>query len=437
MNKEILRLALPNIITNITVPLLAMADTAIAGHLPSGLYIGAIAASSTIFNFLYWNFSFLRMGTSGFTAQSYGAKDDKASLDTLLKALFTALAGGLLLLLLQSFIFKSAFYFFKASPEIQALSAQYFFIYIWAAPFVLSMYAFTGWFIGMQNAKAPMFISISSNIVNIMLSLLFVFSFDMGIKGIALGTLLAQIFAFALSVFIWFRFYAYMRKHFTWQFLKSLSGFADFFKVNRDIFLRSAGLISVTVFFTAVSAQRGDIYLAANTLLMQLFILFSYIMDGFAYAAEALSGKYLGASNHSVLIAIIKRIFAWGFILSLLFTLIYWGFTGGILGLLTDKTDIIEQALKYKYWALLIPLAGFAAFLWDGIFVGLTASRQMRDSMLIAVACFFTLYFTLSTRIGNNALWLAFITYLAMRGLMQSGFFVFINRRIRAKIKNN
>ena len=429
MNKEILRLALPNIITNVTVPLLAMADTAIAGHLPSALYIGAVSAAGVIFNFMYWNFSFLRMGTSGFTAQAFGASDEKECVNILLRALFTAFAAGIILTVLGGFIFKAAFFFLRASPETQSFAGEYFFVYIWAAPFALAMFALMGWFTGMQNAKAPMITAISANIVNIAASLLFVFVFDMKIKGIALGSLTAQIFAFFLAVFIWFKRYGALKKYVSAEFLKSASAFAAFFKVNRDIFLRSFALIAVTVFFTSVSARSGDVLLAANSLLMQFFILFSYIMDGFAFAAEALSGKYFGARDYSKLGLIIRRIFLWGVVLAFIFTALYSVFSGEILSLLTDKPQIVSAALKYKAWAVLVPLAGFAAFLWDGVFVGITASKQMRNAMLCAAAGFFTLYFFLVSRLGNNALWLAFTSYLALRGLGQW----FLYRRIQKK----
>lgn len=429
MDKEILRLAVPNIITNITVPLLAMADTAIAGHLPSFLYIGAVSAAGVIFNFLYWNFSFLRMGTSGFTAQAVGANNEQECVNVLMRALFTAVSAGVILIFLQSFIFKAAFFFLQASPQTQAFAAEYFFIYIWSAPFALAMFAFTGWFIGMQNAKAPMVISISANVVNIICSLLFVFVFRLNIKGIALGSLAAQIFAFILSAFIWFKFYGKLKKYVSFEVLKSVRGFAAFFKVNSDIFLRSFALIAVTVFFTSVSARSGDIYLSANNLLMQFFILFSYIMDGFAFAAEALSGKCFGARDFGKLKFIVRKIFVWGIALSLMFTTAYAVFAGGILGLLTDKSEVVSAALKYKAWAVLVPLSGFAAFLWDGIFVGITASRQMRDAMLLAAAGFFGLYFLLASRFGNNALWLSFLVYLTLRGLAEW----FLYRRIQKK----
>lgn len=428
MNKKILRLAIPNIITNITVPLLGMVDTAIAGHLESDLYIGAIAVGSLIFNFIYWNFSFLRMGTSGFTAQAYGAGSGQESVNVLLRSLLVAFSAGVLIIALQYFLLKAAFFFISASAQTQLYAAGYFYVYVWAAPFVLGLLALTGWFIGMQDAKTPMYISILTNVVNIALSLIFVFGFNMQIKGLALGTALAQVTAFFTAVFIWSKKYGYLRKYLSLRFVKNIEEFKPFFKVNGDIFLRSAGLILVTVFFTSASAKMGDTILAVNALLMQLFILFSYMMDGFAYAAEALTGRYFGAKDYKKMQSMIKRLFIWGLAVSAVFTLLYLLFTNTILGILTDKANIIAASKEFQKWALLFPFAGFAAFLWDGIYIGVTASKQMRNSMFTAVILFFIIYYALSPVIGNNALWLAFISYLAMRGIMQKIMFKSIER---------
>jgi MATE family multidrug resistance protein len=429
MNKRILKLAIPNIITNITVPLLGMVDTAIAGHLESELYIGAIAIAAIIFNFIYWNFSFLRMGTSGFTAQAFGANNRQEIVSTLLRSLSIAFIAGLLIIILQYFILHIAFFFIQASVQTQAYAGAYFYIYIWAAPFVLGMYAMTGWYIGMQDAKTPMFVSIATNVINIGLSLLFVFVFNMQLKGIALGSACAQFISFGLTFLIWNKKYGYLKSYVSWDFAKRLSGFKPFFRVNSDIFLRSLALVLVTIFFTSASAKIGDTFLAVNSLLMQLFLFFSYMMDGFAFAAEALAGRYYGAKNYLVLIRLIKYLFLWGVALTVLFTIIYALFTDTILQLLTDKVRIIEASGAFRLWALLFPVAGFAAFLWDGVFIGITASRQMRNAMFVAVAVFFTFYYMLTPIWGNNALWLSFITSIAMRGIMQT----FLFRRIRHK----
>ncbi len=430
MNKKILHLAIPNIITNITVPLLGMVDTAIAGHLESELYIGAIAVAAIIFNFIYWNFSFLRMGTSGFTSQAYGANNQKETVMILLRSLLVAFVIGVLIIILQYPILQLAFFFIKTSAQTQVYVSTYFYIYIWAAPFVLGMYAMTGWFIGMQDAKTPMFVSIATNIINIVLSLLFVFGFKMQLRGVALGSALAQFIAFSLTLLIWNKKYKYLKEYVTLYFVKHLSEFKPFFKVNGDIFLRSLALVLVTTFFTSASANIGDTYLAVNSLLMQLFILFSYMMDGFAYAAEALAGRYYGAKDWQTLQQLIKRLFVWGLGLVALFTCVYALFTDDILRLLTDKIKIIEASKDFQVWALLFPVAGFAAFLWDGIFIGMTASRQMKNSMFVAVLFFFILYYSLVPMFGNNALWIAFISYLAMRGIMQT----FLFKKIKANM---
>ncbi|MCD8175936.1 MAG: MATE family efflux transporter [Tannerellaceae bacterium] len=430
MNKEILRLAIPNIITNITVPLLGMVDTSIAGHLDSELYIAAIALAAMIFNFIYWNFGFLRMGTSGFTAQAFGAGNKKEMMAILIRALSVAFGLGFLFIILQAFILRVAFQFVEVTTETQIYVIQYFSIYIWAAPAVLGMYAITGWFIGMQDSRTPMYISILTNIVNIGLSLLFVFVFDMKIKGVALGTALAQVFSLLLSAGMWFYKHGSLRFLFTFDSLRDIEAFRPFFKVNRDIFLRSLALVLVTTFFTYASAKTGEIYLAVNTLLMQFFILFSYMMDGFVYSAEALTGRFVGARQLPVLKQCIKRIFSWGIGLAFLFTIVYALFTKQILSILTDKEQVINLAGDFRIWVLLFPVAGFAAFLWDGIYIGMTAARQMRNAMFIAVGLFFLSYFLSYPIWGNNGLWFSFVLYLFMRGVMQTLLFPRLFRNI-------
>lgn len=420
IDKDILRLTIPNIISNITVPLLGMVDMSIVGHLNLDVYIGAIATAALIFNFIYWSFSFLRMGTSGFTAQAYGAGNDKEAATILLRSMLIAFVGGFAVIILQTGIFDVAFFIIKANHDVITYAGQYFDIYIWAAPAVLGMYAFSGWFIGMQDARTPMFIAVAVNIVNICLSLLFVYVLKMKIEGVALGSAIAQIFGFFMAFFIWYFKYKNIRVHTNLYKLFDIRAYIPFFKVNVDIFIRTMLLIAVTVFFTSASAKMGNIVLAANALLMQLFTLFSYIMDGFAYAAEALTGRFIGSGKKYMLQLLIKKLFIWGGGLAVLFTLGYGLFATQILGLLTDKSNIIAVCEQYKIWVLFIPVAGFSAFLWDGIFIGATASRLMRNSMFISACCFFLIYFILNPVLGNNALWLAFIIYLSMRGIVQA-----------------
>lgn len=428
MNKNILRLAIPNIISNITVPLLSMVDMSIVGHLSLGVYIGAIATVSIIFNFMYWSFSFLRMGTSGFTAQAYGADNNQETATVLLRSLLIAFVAGLLIVMFQNIIFDLAFKVIKASSDVRLYAGHYFHIYVWAAPAVLGMYAFSGWFVGMQDARTPMYIAIAVNIINISLSLIFVYVLNMNIEGVALASTIAQIMGFLIAFTIWYFKYKVVRLNLDFGRLNNINAFIPFFRVNSDIFLRTMLLIAVTTFFTSSSAKMGNTTLAANALLMQMFTLFSYIMDGFAYSAEALTGRFIGAKRYDVLSKLIKYLFLWGIILAILFTCIYGFFTDEILQLLTNKVDVITACKEYQVWVLLIPLVGFSAFLWDGVFIGATASKQMRNSMFVAAACFFLIYYSLYSNWQNNALWFAFIFYLGMRGVMQA----FLYRKIKA-----
>lgn len=428
MNKNILRLAIPNIISNITVPLLSMVDMSIVGHLSLEVYIGAIATVSIIFNFMYWSFSFLRMGTSGFTAQAYGADNNQETATVLLRSLLIAFVAGLLIVMFQNIIFDLAFKVIKASSDVRLYAGHYFHIYVWAAPAVLGMYAFSGWFVGMQDARTPMYIAIAVNIINISLSLIFVYVLNMTIEGVALASTIAQIMGFLIAFTIWYFKYKVVRLNLDFGRLNNINAFIPFFRVNSDIFLRTMLLIAVTTFFTSSSAKMGNTTLAANALLMQMFTLFSYIMDGFAYSAEALTGRFIGAKRYDVLSKLIKYLFLWGIILAILFTCIYGFFTDEILQLLTNKVDVITACKEYQVWVLLIPLVGFSAFLWDGVFIGATASKQMRNSMFVAAACFFLIYYSLYSNWQNNALWFAFIFYLGMRGVMQA----FLYRKIKA-----
>lgn len=420
MNKSILRLAIPNIISNITVPLLGMVDMFIVGHLDSEDYIGAIALATMLFNFIYWSFSFLRMGTSGFTAQAFGAGNREEQTNILMRSMAVAMTAGGLIVLLQYVISSVGFYLLNADPAVRIYAENYFYVYVWAAPAVLGMYTFNGWYVGMQDAKSPMMVAIGVNVVNIALSFLFVYGFGMKIKGVAFATLCAQYTGFLSFLLMWNVKYGWLKEYINLSVLKNAKSYMPFFKVNRDIFIRTMALVAVTTFFTSASSKSGKDILAVNALLMQMFILFSYMMDGFAYAAEALTGKFIGASKRLELRFLVKRLFMWGIAIAILFTLVYAFFLEDILRLLTDKQNIIELSKQYQLWVLLIPIAGFSAFLWDGIFVGATASHQMRNSMLIAVAAFFIFYFSFSSISANNILWFAFIMYLALRGIVQS-----------------
>ena len=420
MNRRILHLAIPSIVSNITVPLLGLVDVTIVGHLGATAYIGAIAVGGLLFNILYWNFGFLRMGTSGLTSQAYGRKDKDAEIRVLVQAVSVGLFSALAMLILQYPIERLAFRLLDTSAEVEQYAVTYFRICIWGAPAVLAQYGFTGWFIGMQNSRYPMYIAIVMNVINIVCSSCFVFLFGMKVEGVALGTVVAQYSGVMMAWWLWFYNYKELRGRITFRGSLQLIAMRRFFAVNRDIFLRTLCLIGVTTFFTSTGARQGDVILAVNTLLMQLFTLFSYIMDGFAYAGEALSGRYVGACNLVQLKRAVKALFGWGVGLSLVFTLLYGIGGENFLGLLTNDTVVIETAGRYFYWVLAIPLAGFAAFLWDGILIGATATRFMLWAMLVASGSFFVIYYCFSGATNNHTLWLAFLVYLALRGIMQT-----------------
>lgn len=393
MNRKILQLAIPSIVSNITVPLLGLVDVAIVGHLGSASYIGAIAVGGMLFNMIYWIFGFLRMGTSGMTAQAYGKRDLTEVVRTLLRAVGVGLLISLGLWILQSPILRGAFVLIDATEEVKRWASLYFNICIWGAPAVLGLYGFAGWFIGMQNSRFPMFIAITQNIVNIAASLCFVFVLGMKVEGVALGTLIAQYAGLFMAFALWLKYYGRLKAYIDWDGLWDGEAMRRFFSVNSDIFFRTLCLVAVTTFFTSTGARQGDVILAVNTLLMQLFTLFSYIMDGFAYAGEALAGRFIGAKNDVGLRKCIRLLFLWGIGLSLSFTILYAFLGRDFLGLLTNDTSVIKASGDYFYWVLAIPLCGFSAFLWDGIFIGATATRQMLCSMLVASATFFIIYY--------------------------------------------
>lgn len=421
-HREILQITLPSILSNITVPLLSLVDLTIVGHLGSAVYIGAIAIGGTMFNMIYWIFAFLRMGTTGITSQAYGSHRTEAEVSTLYRSLTIALLLGLLLLLFQSQILRLALWIMEPTANVGKYASLYFSICIWGAPAMLAQYGFTGWFLGMQEARYPLYIALFQNIVNILCSLFFVFVSQLGVGGVALGTLIAQYAGLFLALGLCRNLFR--RKHLSGRcslrMLSDRAALLQFFRVNRDIFLRTLCLVAVTLYFTSSGSRQGDLILAVNVLLMQFFTLYSYFMDGLAFAAEALSGKYYGAGNTQRFHTTIRHLFLWGSAIAVLFTLIYIGGGEHFLSLLTNEPDVLSAARPYHFWTYLIPTAGLCAFVWDGVFIGITATRQMLISMFFAAVLFFTVYFSFEANWHNHALWAAFLVYLFSRGMIQT-----------------
>ena len=409
-----MRLSLPSILANITVPLVGMVDIAIAGHLSSSFgsaaLIGGIAVGTMLFDLLYWNFAFLRTGTGGLTAQAYGASH--ATGPILLRALRIALLSGLALIAVQWLVAQGAFLVVKCTPEVRELASQYFYIRIWAAPATLSLFAFKGWFIGMQDSVRPMTADLLVNGINILASFVLALGipgvFDgLGFPGIALGTVLAQWSGFAYCAL------AARRRYFVHGFglfggqtgkngnlATENGGFGgqsdekgSFFNLNRDLFLRSVGMIAVYIGFTVISARFGDLMLAVSTIIMKLLMIFSYFTDGFAYAGEALTGRFIGAKSEEGVRSTVRQTFAWSGGVALLFMALYGLGGTWLFSLMTSDGAVVDAGRQFIPWLLLMPLVGCPAFVWDGIFIGATAGKHLRNSTLICALGFFAVWF--------------------------------------------
>lgn len=416
INKQILKLAIPSVLANITTPLLGLVDTAIVGHLGNALYIAAIGVGSVMFNMMYWLFDFLRAGTSGLSAQAFGASDNRESTLVLLRSVALATLLGLLMILLQKPLFLLLTGILD-SAETTSTVSQYFFILIYGAPAVLCNYVLSGWFLGQQQSAKLFWISLIINVVNICGSLTFVYIFGLGIRGIALGSLIAQ-WSGLLYGSISLRGHGLVRTRLAEFF--QFERMRGFLKVNFDVMVRTACIIAVTVWFTRVGAGEGTLILAVNTLLMQFFYIFSYLMDGFAFAGEALVGKFSGGNRPVELRSCVRYLLLWGVGSAFLFSLLY--FVGGklLLGLLCDDPAVIAGSQEFYLWTVAIPVAGFAAFVWDGIFIGAMMTGKMLLATFVATVIFFVVYLAGFPTLANHGLWLAFIAYLATRGIMQT-----------------
>ncbi len=425
-DRQILAIALPSIVSNITVPLLGLVDVAIMGHVGDAVYIGAIAVGAMIFNLVYWIFGFLRMGTSGMTSQALGRRDLPEVTLLLARSLAVAMGVALLLLLLREPLLRLMLLLIKPTPDVAPLAARYFHVCVWGAPAMLGLYGLMGWFIGMQNTRAPMLISIMQNVVNIVASLLLVVVGGLKIEGVALGTVIAQWAGFLVGLWLLALRYGRLRRHFRPGGVLVRGAMARFFTVNRDIFLRTLCLVAVNLYFTSAGARQGAVILAVNTLLLQLYLLFSYVMDGFAYAGEAVCGRYYGARNRVAFGDTLRRLFFWGGLMTVAFTAVYAIGGTPFLRLLTTDESVILASAEYFPWAVAIPAAGVLAFIWDGVFVGITATRAMLLSLVVAAAAFFATYLALAGLMGNHALWLAMIVYLFMRGMAETVAYRFV-----------
>lgn len=425
-----MKLALPSIISNITVPLLGLVDVAIVGHIGDARYISAIAVGSMFFNVIYWIFGFLRMGTGGMTSQAYGRRNFKEVMQLFIRTLSLGLGIGFLFVVFQQPLISFGLWIMKPEGEAMDLCWKYCSICIWGAPAVLGLYGLTGWYVGMQNTRIPMIVSISQNLINILVSLLLVFIFHFDIIGVATGTVIAQWSGLLLSLVLLHCFYRRFYKYICRRGIFSGKALQRFFIVNRDIFIRTLFLVAVFLSFTSIGSRQGTLILAVNTLLMEFFTIFSYFTDGFSYAGEALCGKYYGSGNSQSFHDVVVHLFYIGFSIAILFTFLY--ITGGsfFLRLLTSDKQVILLSGEYIWWPSMIPLVGVTAFILDGVFVGITNTKGLLLSSVIAASGFFAVYCTFRDTMCNHALWLAFIVFLGLRGVVE----VILYRKLQRKI---
>ena len=418
INRDILVLAWPAIVSNITTPLLGLVDVAIVGHVGAS-ELAAIAVGGTLVNTLYWIFNFLRMGTGGLTAQAYGAQSSRAQRTVLAQSLMIAIGVGLALILCRRNIADVGLWLIDADAVTAVPARRYFEIVLAGAPAMLASYALSGWFLGMQDSRTPMWMAVITNVSNIVLSLTYVFGLNMKIEGVALGTLASQYIGVGVGCVALHRKYGISPVAAIRGADSLTAGLSRLLRVNADIFMRTLCLVAVTLWFTHTGAGQGTVVLGANALLLQLFMLFSFFIDGFAFSAEALGGRHYGAGDMASLRATVRALAGWGAALALAFAAVYISVGDHILAMLTSEAAVRDMAAQYLAWAALVPVAGVAAFIFDGIFVGLTLTRAMLGSMEAAMAVFFAVLALAPMADANDTLWLAFNLYLFVRGAVQ------------------
>lgn len=421
MNKRILRLAIPNILSNLAIPLQGIVDTALMGHLDDEVYIGAIGLGATLFAVIYWGLGFIRMGTTGLVAQAFGRDDKPTIILTLVRALGVALlAAGLVLVFRQGIVTLAFDYMIDGEADAERLAGEYFLIRVLAAPAALSLFAFKGWFLGMQNARFPLVLTLVVTVSNMVFSFWFVRGMGMTSDGVAYGTLCAQYMGLGLSVLL-FRMRYLKEFHLLKTIQKDileLKALRHFFSINSDIFFRTLALTFAFTFFDVKSAEAGNTTLAVNKILNQMLFLISYGVDGFAFAAESIVGRYAGSREGEKLKRAIKLLMAWGLGLGAIFSLLYAVGGSWMLRIFTSQEHLLQSAIEFLPWMIVLPILSAAAFLWDGIYIGAVATRMLLYMMLISTfAVFLPVYYIAFPYWGNHGLWLAMSAFMLSRSL--------------------
>ena len=423
LNFQILRLAIPSILANITIPLVGLVDTAIVGHIANATFIGGIAIGTMLFDLLYWNFGFLRVGTSGMTAQAFGNGDRVECARLLSQSVGIALLGAALIWGVQWFFLTAVLAIVPCSPEVAAFARDYFFVRIWAAPATLSLMAFKGWFIGMQDTVSPMLTDIVVNVVNMVVSYVLAVLTPMGAIGVAWGTVIAQFTGLGIAFVLLMVKYRHL-----WQGLSPLrlaldgKGMKRLISLNGNLFVRSLCFMVVYVGFTSLASKYGDVELAVSTIMMKLFMLFSYFVDGFAYAGEALVGKEIGRSSGGQKFSgareishVVRLLFAWSLGVGVLFTLIFWLWSDVFYMAMTSDTTVLSRLADYTGWLIAMPIVSTLAFMWDGVYTGATAGKQIRNGMIYAALSFVVGYLATYWWLGIQGLYIAYFAHLVAR----------------------
>ncbi len=418
-----MRLSVPAIVSNITVPLLGLCDTAISGHLGSDLYLAAIAVGSVMLNVVFWLFGFLRMGTTGLTATAFGAGDDSGVRKVFTRAMLLAGCAGVALILAREPVMYALMKLIGAEPDVAGYVGRYFMIRIWGSPALLGVLAVSGWFVGMQSTAYPMVIAISVNIVNIAASFALVFWFGLGFEGVAWGTLVSNWVGLAIAMGCALRFSKGKRLWCGVREAVSGGGMGRFFSVNSNLFFRSACIICVTLGVTAAGARLGAATLAINVVVMQFFQFFSFFMDGFAFSGEALVGRWWGAGDSVMVGKYVRALLWWTVGVALFFTVCYGLGSDGITSLLTDSESVRQGVKGMRAWIWALPVVSAWAFIYDGFYVGVTDTRKMMMSTIVATIVFYIVAFVklAEGRVvievdSNAAVWTAFLSYLFIRG---------------------
>ena len=417
------------VVSNLSVPLLGAVDTAVIGHLPEPHFLGAVAVGALIFNTVYFGCNFLRMGTTGLTAQAFGARDFDGARATLARALLIALALAVALLALQGPIGWLAFYLVEPSEAVAGEGMRYYFIRIWGAPAALANIALVGWFIGMQNTRAALVLLLTVNGINIVLDLVLVLGFGLAVAGAAWATVAADYAGLILGAAVTARLASRHGGRWHARHLLDAAAMRRFLGINRDIFLRTLFVITAFALFTTLSARQGDVVLAANAVLLNFVIFFNFAFDGFAFAVEALSGRALGARRREDLVRAIRACLLWCLLLALLSVAVY-GLAGGpIVRVLTDLEDVRAVAYDFLPWLIAMPLVAVWGIFFDGVFTGTTRTAHMRNNMVLAFAVFVPCAWLLREPMGNHGLWLAMTLLYVVRGIGLGAVYLRIQRR--------